>query len=96
MASCSYIRLDVPEYYSDERHQGIPLTEEIKRQFLEVMSLPYPGHLCLDAGGKVVEMTGYLYAVQTWVDTFENDYSKFELDENGLAVMPDYSKLETV
>ena len=93
LANCSYIRLDAPEYYSDVRHKGIPLTEEIKKQFLEVMNLPFPGHLCVDKDGKIMEMTGYQYAVQTWVDTFEEDYSKFEMDEKGLAVMPDYAHL---
>ena len=44
--------------------------------------------------GKYRHATGYEAAVTEWVDAFEHgSYDKFKLDDNGVPVMPDYSKL---
>lgn len=93
LSRCSYIKLTAAEYLDHGKLPGIVLTAEARKQFLEVMTSP-SGFYWINKEGKSIELTGYQYAVQTWVDTFEKDHSKFEMDENGLPVMPDYSKFE--
>lgn len=88
---CSYIRLDKAEYMPN--HNSIPLTRKVKKQFLELMKSNWGCTQVLE-NGNVVTLTGYQRAVEIWCDTFEEgSYDKFELDDNGLPKMPDYSSL---
>ena len=43
--------------------------------------------------GKIKPANGYQAAVQIWADTFEEDLSKFNTDDNGYIIPVDYSKL---
>ena len=87
---CSYIRLDKPEY--SPHHKGFKNKPLTKKQFIELMTalwdkeIPGVGH---------ISMTGYEGAVNIWVDTYEDDYSKFTIDTEGHIVMPDYTQLAT-
>ena len=88
---CSYIRLDEVAYapYHDE----IELPEKLKSQFIELMTAPSNDYM-ENNKGTVVKLNGYQTAVKTWVDTFEDDYSKFNLDKDGIVIPLDYTKLK--
>lgn len=88
---CSYIRLDEVAYapYHDE----IKLPEKLKSQFIELMTAPSNDYM-ENNKGTVVKLNGYQTAVKTWVDTFEDDYSKFNLDKDGIVIPLDYTKLK--
>ena len=89
---CSYVRLDKAEYSTHHR-EGLPLPRNLKKEFIEVMSSPWPKHVVDDVTGQRTA-TGYEAAVGIWVETFEgNDMSKFSLDTSGSLICPDYSKL---
>ena len=89
---CSYIRLDKAKY--SPHHDLIVMPKNVKKEFLDLMNEKWIGHYTVDKNGNPIIQNGYQAAVQTWVDTYEKyDYSKFNLDENGLLIMPDYSKL---
>lgn len=92
---CSYIRLDKCEYSS---HHGknksiLTLNKNKKDEFVSLMNEPCGNYMkCND--DTFVELTGYQDAVRIWVETFEDgSYAKFELDEKGVPVQIDYSKL---
>lgn len=87
---CSYVRLDEVDYAPF--HDKIVLPRKLKVQFIELMTEP-SGDYIKDNNGDVIELTGYQSAVKTWVDTFEDDYGKFETDENGVVIPLDYSLL---
>lgn len=87
---CSYVRLDEVDYAPF--HDKIVLPKKLKAQFIELMTEP-SGDYIKDNNGDVIELTGYQSAVKTWVDTFEDDYGKFETDENGVVIPLDYSLL---
>ena len=87
---CSYVRLDIAEYAP--HHDIIPLPRKLKKEFLKYASAP-SGDYMKDNEGNIVELTGYQSAVKTWVETFEDDYSKFQLDEKGIIVPLDYKDL---
>lgn len=90
---CSYVRLDKCAY-SEHHKDNKPLPAKLKEQFIKLMKAPYPGHVLFDKKGKMHMASGYQVAVQIWADTFEDgELDKFELDENGLIVEIDYSKL---
>ena len=92
-SKCSYVRLDKPEY-SLHHHKIVPLPKKIKREFIELMSNIWKKEFIEDNKGNVRNATGYESAVLTWCDTFEDgDMSKFNLDEDGIPIMPDYSLL---
>lgn len=90
---CSYVRLDLPEY-SYHHKDNIPLPSKLKKEFIEVMTSPW-SKTKVETPTGVRYQTGYEAAVYTWVDTFESegDYSKFNLDEHGELIQPDYNKL---
>lgn len=88
---CSYVRLDKAEY--SPHHDIVPLGK-LKDQFIYVMTSPWQKHMYINNNGIARTATGYEAAVDTWVETFENDdYSKFNTDSEGNLIMPDYSKL---
>ena len=88
---CSYIRLDEVAYAP--HHDEIKLPEKLKSQFIELMTAPSNDYM-ENNKGTVVKLNGYQTAVKTWVDTFEDDYSKFNLDEDGIVIPLDYTKLK--
>ena len=89
---CSYVRLDKPEYAP--HHDEVCLTKKQKDEFIKVMTTEWS----MPRGQGV--QRGYDRAVDTWIDTFEADeeegLKKFQLDDNGNYVMPDYSLLKTI
>lgn len=90
---CSYVRLDSAAY-SVHHKDNMVLPDKLKAEFVKVMTSPWPKHLVHTSNGDR-HLTGYEAAVDTWVDTFEDagDYSKFQLDENGKLIPPDYTQL---
>lgn len=90
---CSYIRLDKPEY-SDHHEQPSPkLSKQLKSKFIDVMKSDWNKFIKVGTDGISRPITGYEFAVDTWVETYEDDYSKFTFDANGSLVMPDYNLL---
>lgn len=87
------IRLDKAEY---SHHHGDPtrkLNKKEKEQFVRLMTSKWPNRY-VSYQGNPVEATGYQYAVDIWVESFEDgSYDKFTLDENGVPVMPNYENL---
>ena len=88
---CSYVRLDKAEY--SEHHPVVKLPRKAKREFIDCMKSSWGKQYILSIDGDVRVATGYEAAVNIWVDTYEDDYSKFNLDENGIPIMPDYENL---
>lgn len=85
---CSYIRLDKAEYAP--HHNINLLSNNEKEEFIRIMCSPWIKPY--DTNNRV--LTGYQQAVQIWLDTFGDIYHwQFDLDENGLPIMPDYTKL---
>lgn len=83
---CSYVRLDDASYCSF--HGDAPkLPKELKKEFIQVMQSVYVRPVTSE------KRTGYEMAVNIWVDTYEDDFSKFQLDKDNKPIMPDYSKL---
>lgn len=89
---CSYVRLDKAEY-SNHHKDNKPMPRKIKDKFVKLMYSPWKNKTMVDNNGHIVYLTGYQEAVNIWVDTYEDDYSKFNLDDNGIPIMPDYSLL---
>ena len=93
---CSYIRLDRAEYSS---HHGasksiLKLLKKQKDALIEILHSYCSKQFHEAADGTLRKATGYEAAVDTWVDTYEEgDYSKFNLDDNGDLICPDYSRL---
>ena len=92
-ADCAYIRLDIGEYSDHHSRPSRRLTRKEKQLFLKIMNSPWEKRYVELPNGELVHATGYQAAVDTWVDCYENDYSKFRLDTNGKPIMPDYSNL---
>lgn len=101
---CSYISLTDAKYA--EHHGNCPkLTKREKEQFVKIMSAIWSKYWIelyrLDGFGRrtsetyAERATGYEAAVQIWCDTYAGSESKFNYDESGRPIMPDYSKLET-
>lgn len=92
---CSYIRLDKAEYSDHHDKLSIPLPDKkAKADFIRIMNSDWPKYLCKTPDGDVRYKTGYEAAVDTWVDCYEKgSYDKFNLDDEGQLIMPDYSKL---
>lgn len=90
---CSYIRLDAAEY-STHHKDNVPLPRSLKKQFIRVMIEPCGDDMVVRPTGPRY-LTGYEEAVRTWVNTFEGkgNYSKFNVDEDGELVPPDYTQL---
>lgn len=90
---CSYIRLDKAKYST--HHDIIPLPRKARKEFIECMTSDWKKHIVEYSDGITTRTaTGYEAAVDIWVETYENgNYGKFNLDNNGIPIMPDYSKL---
>jgi len=89
---CSYVRLDKAEY--SPHHPVIALPKNVKQEFIECMSKPWTKQYIASINGDIQIATGYEAAVSIWVDTYEGgSYSKFNLDENGIPIMPNYEEL---
>ena len=88
---CSYVRLDKAEYSS--HHDVLKLPKNLKQQFIECMHQTWEGRALTLKDRAMRYATGYEAAVAIWVESYEDDYSKFNLDENGVPIMPDYSQL---
>lgn len=89
---CSYVRLDKPEY-SPHHRDAPPLPRKLKNEFIKLMNDTWGNYEVQTPSGPKF-LTGYQRAVDIWVETFEDgDYSKFNLDENGLPIVPDYTQL---
>lgn len=88
---CSVVRLDRAEYLPG--HFSLPLKGKVKDQFLKVMNSKWGRPEVLE-DGTAYTLTGYERAVEIWCDTHEDgSYSKFNLDEKGIPVIPDYELL---
>lgn len=91
---CSYVRLDTPEY---SIHHGskkvVPLPDDKKEEFIKIMNSPWPRMLIQFPDGTSRPSTGYEAAVNIWIDTYGDDYSKFNFDANGQIIPIDYSLL---
>ena len=88
LKKCSYVRLDKAEYAP--HHIKNELGDEEKEEFIRIMQSPWEKPY----DKSNITLTGYQQAVQIWLDTFGDIYPwQFELDENGLPIMPDYTKL---
>ena len=91
--NCSYIRLDVAEYSTHHKNNK-KLNKQLKEQFISVMKSNWAKHYHESPDGEVKIATGYIGAVDIWVECYEDGkYDKFTLDQNGDPVMPDYAKL---
>lgn len=77
-----------------KHHDDLPkLHGNDKKKFISVMSSPCNAAL-EDAHGVLKKGNGYQYAVYIWVRSHENgSYEKFNIGDDGLPIMPDYSKL---
>ena len=88
---CSYICLDKASY--SKHHKLHKLSKNQKDLFMQIMTQPCDTAL-VTANGVLTYGNGYQFAVYTWVNTYcDNSYEGFEVDGNGLPIMPDYSKL---
>jgi len=90
---CSYVRLDKVSYSDHHGKPSIELPSNLKQQFVELMNKPWPKHLIELSDGTIRPATGYEAAVDIWVDTYEQDLSKFHTDEKGNLIQLDYSSL---
>lgn len=91
---CSYIRLDKAEYLTHHGgSKGIPFPPNLKKEFIEVMNSPWERHL-IETSSGIRPATGYEAAVLIWEDTYEDgSLDKFEVDEEGKLIIPDYGRL---
>lgn len=90
--TCSYIRLDCPKY--SDHHDDCPkLPRKLVKEFIMLMNELWTGYIIKSPTGYR-PATGYEAAVYIWADTYENgDMDKFNLDESGELIVPDYSQL---
>lgn len=89
-AKCSCVRLDKCEYAPG--HEFTKMPRRIKKKFIKLMNAP-TNYGMKGKDGKIKPANGYQAAVQIWADTFEEDLSKFNTDDNGYIIPVDYSKL---
>lgn len=94
-SDCAYIRLDKPEYSAHHKNPSKRLTSSDKKLFIEIINTVWNQQLHILPDGTSRPSTGYENAVDTWVNTYEEDgdYSKFTMDTKGNLVMPDYNLL---
>ena len=88
---CSCIRLDEVAY-SPHHKSTIELPRKLKKEFIKLMTL-LSNDFMEDDNGNVIRLNGYQSAVKTWVETYEDNYNKFKLDERGIPITLDYTKL---
>ena len=91
--NCAFIRLDKPEYCKHHK-DGKHLNKKQKQEFIELMNHTAKGIVIYNEEGSMFPANGYQSAVMIWSETYEDgDLSKFTLDETGIIITPDYSKL---
>lgn len=91
---CSYVRLDVPEYSTHHGEKNpLELPDDKKEEFIYIMNAPWPKRLIQLPDGTVRSATGYEAAVDIWIDTYGDNYSKFNFDKNGMIIPIDYTQL---
>lgn len=88
---CSCVRLDEAKYTIHHKGEK-PLPKKLKEQFIELMNAP-TNIFKDDKNGNPIRLNGHQSAVSIWQDTYGDEYSHFEFDENGIPVTPDYSQL---
>ncbi len=91
----AYLRLDKPEYLPKTKSADIG---KKKAAIIDVLSSPWQHYLIRSQHtNRARAATGYDAAVEIWIDTYSdnNKFSKgvFRFDDDGVAVMPDYSLL---
>ena len=88
-----YIRLDKAKYYT--RHNGGRiLTSEEKQAFIKFINTPIYGYYVSDdQGNNIIRATAWIIAYKSWKDNYNNYEKYFKFDDNGIPIMPDYSKL---
>ena len=92
LKQCAFIRLDKPEYVPQKN--SIKLSTKQKEELIYILASEYNGNWIASIVDKsnIKAATGYEAAVQTWIDTYEEN-NKIQYDRNGFPVMPDYTKL---
>ena len=88
---CTCVRLDKAEY-TEHHSSGEPLPRKLKEQFISLMTSP-SNEYSKNNKGKIVQLNGHQLAVKIWMDTYGDNYSMFDFDEDGIPITPDYSKL---
>lgn len=88
---CSCVRLDEAKYTIHHKGEK-PLPRKLKEQFIELMNNPSNEYM-KNNKGDLVELNGHQLAVKIWQDTYGDEYSHFEFDENEIPITPDYRKL---
>ena len=89
--NCAYVRIDEADYCTHHK-DGKTLNKKQKKEFIDLMKSD-SGKFLADNNGNPVRATWYQIAVSIWVETYEDDYSKFNLDSRGIPVMPNYNNL---
>lgn len=89
----AYVRLDSAEY-SNHHKNGKRLNADQKAEFIDIMSSVWGNTFIISKNDNKSHRlaTGYEAAVSIWIDTYGGS-DKFEYDEDGYPVMPDYSTL---
>ena len=90
--NCSFVRLDKSEYCT-HHSDGKPLNRKQRKEFIQLMKSP--SNLFIPNNeGVPTPINWYQNAVIIWCETYEDgDLSKFNCDNKGIPVMPDYSNL---
>ncbi len=89
---CSYVRLDKPEYASHHKN-GAKLSRKQLKELISLLEEMWTGYIIKSPTG-FRPATGYEAAVYIWADTYEGGkLDKFNLDEDGELIVPDYSIL---
>ena len=92
LKQCAFIRLDKPEYVPQKN--SIRLSTKQQKELIYILTRECNGNWIASILDKsnIKASTGYEAAVQTWIDTYEEN-DKIQYDKNGFPIMPDYSKL---
>lgn len=85
------VNLMTCEYFAHGKHKG-KMNKKQKDKFVQIMD--ELTNIAVEiSDGNFKKLTGYQNAVKLWVESYEDDYSKFVVGEDGLPVNIDYSKL---
>lgn len=85
------VKLTDCEYFAHGKHKG-KMGKKQKEKFIQIMN--ELTNIAVEiSDGNFKKLTGYQNAVKLWVESYEDDYSKFALGEDGLPINIDYSEL---
>ncbi|MCD8108510.1 MAG: hypothetical protein LUE14_00170 [Clostridiales bacterium] len=89
----AYIRLDKAEYMSG--FQSAKINSEQKETLIKILSSPWDRYVIQSRRTDETSVaSGYQAAVDIWIDTYgDESMEKFQFNEAGFPVMPDYSFL---